>query len=122
MPEPERVCGRSSFLPSANVSTTRPPGIGRPSGAVRVGPSKYAALSDLPSAQLYGTDATGVWAWAAHAANDSDAATPALSNMVSPRAISLPDFGIVRSKQPGSYQSRQDCSPRSARDGGPEKA
>src|SRR5918995_1878442 len=75
MPEPDRVCGRVSFLPSARVRMTRPPGIGRPSGAVRVGPSKYSAESDLPPAQLYWTVATGACAKAPPAVRNAKAAT-----------------------------------------------
>src|SRR5687767_15328022 len=75
MPEPDRVCGRVSFLPSARVRTTRPPGIGRPSGAVRVGPSKYSAESDLPSAQLYWTVAAGACARATPAVRNTKAVT-----------------------------------------------
>src|SRR6185295_5078547 len=85
MPEPDRVCGRVSFLPSARVTMTRPPGIGRPSGAVRVGPSKYWAESDLPCAQLYWTVATGegVWATAAPAASSGRTTTNLRSMTVS---------------------------------------
>src|SRR5215207_8912155 len=81
MPEPDRVCGRVSFLPSAKVRMTRPPGIGRPSGAVRVGPSKYSAASDLPCAQLYWTVATGEGAWARAAAVSNERTTTNLPSM-----------------------------------------
>src|ERR1700741_2227404 len=91
MPEPDRGCGRVSFLPSARVRMTRPPGIGRPSGAVRVGPSKYSAVSDLPCAQLYWTVATGegAWASAAPAVRHTNAAT-SLASMKGLLAATLP--------------------------------
>src|ERR1700682_1471052 len=87
MPEPDMVCGRLSFLPSAKVRTTWPPGIGMPLGAIRVAPSKYSATRDLPCAQAYRTVFTGAAAWAQEtpaARTGSARQQAALQNMIFP--------------------------------------
>src|SRR6266545_4555776 len=100
MPEPDRVCGRVSFLPSARVRMTRPPGIGRPSGAVRVGPSKYSAARDLPCAQLYWTVATGEGVCAR--------AAPAVRNTKA--AIGLPSMTILLGRNAARATPLCPCS------------